>query len=473
MPSDVTGGDWGGRGDEESAAGLPHFLSDPLGVLQRRWRWMLLGAGVGVVATVVAVASWTPMFTATATMLVSSQKIPEDFVRSTVREDTLANVDATLGRLLAQERLAQLIQDLDLYPRDLGREPTSQLVARIRDSIELEPFGPFSGGRNASSLVYGLSFEHPDPELAAAAANALAALFMEASIEQRSKQARRTTEFLRRALERVETEMRGHTRALSEFRNLHRGDLPDELATNLHKLEMMVERRKTLTDQIALKQNRIATLYDDPGVRERSENEALLDALRRQLAQELAANTDLHPNVVALRERVARLTELVKDERSVRAAPSEQMQRVVASEEFELSKLRSALSETEAEIASLSAHVDRTPVVGEQLAGLMEKEQVLRENYLSALRKVEEAELAESLESAQQGAQVTQLDEAQAPPSPDRPRWMIAAAGVAGTLALALASAVLLELFDPVVVNARQLEQLSSHPVLGSVPRAA
>jgi hypothetical protein len=32
--------------------------------------------------------------------------------------------------------------------------------------------------------------------------------------------------------------------------------------------------------------------------------------------------------------------------------------------------------------------------------------------------------------------------------------------------------AALLELVDPVVVNSRQLEQLSSHPLLGAVPRS-
>jgi len=95
---------------------------------------------------------------------------------------------------------------------------------------------------------------------------------------------------------------------------------------------------------------------------------------------------------------------------------------------------------------------------------------VLRDDYTSAMRKVEQAELAENLESARQGAQVSILDNAAAPSSPKRPRWMIALGGVAGSIGFAVAVAALLELIDPVVIGASQVAKLSNKPILGTVP---
>jgi capsular polysaccharide biosynthesis protein len=95
---------------------------------------------------------------------------------------------------------------------------------------------------------------------------------------------------------------------------------------------------------------------------------------------------------------------------------------------------------------------------------------VLREDYLDAERKVQDAELANHLESAQQGAQVSVLDSAPVPTSPERPRWLIALAGVGLSGVLALASALLLELFDPVVLGIRQIQSQNSSPILGSLP---
>jgi capsular polysaccharide biosynthesis protein len=50
-------------------------------------------------------------------------------------------------------------------------------------------------------------------------------------------------------------------------------------------------------------------------------------------------------------------------------------------------------------------------------------------------------------------------------------RWLVLAAGLVGSLAFALALAVLLELVDPVLLSPRQLEDIASLPVLGSLPR--
>jgi len=101
----------------------------------------------------------------------------------------------------------------------------------------------------------------------------------------------------------------------------------------------------------------------------------------------------------------------------------------------------------------------------------VQKESVLRDSYLTSLRKVDEAEIAESLESAQQGSRVSILDTAQVPSRPKRNRLKFIAAGLVATLGLAGGIALLFELIDPVVVATRQLDSILGRPTIGIMPR--
>lgn len=456
-----------GPDDGDDAPALPEFLTDPFGVIARRWPWMLLATLVGLAGTVAAVLLVRPTYLAEASILVTSQQIPEEFVRSTVKEDTISNINAMVGEVLSRERLSRMIDDLGLKG---GSDAWSVgALDDLRRRIEIKPEQVVrSGRRGESSMIYGVDFRSGSPEEAAAVANALATLFTEASLERRSAQARRTTEFLKRQLERDEAELRAQSQRASEFRRTHRGELPSELDTNMRRLELLSERQRALQAQVASKENQILALRAAPPAAEKSENELLLDSLRQQLATESAVNTDEHPNVIALRQRIERLSEVVAAERS-----TGQANQLVAAERREVALLKSQLASTQDAIAELSARIDRTPAIGEELAAIEQKENVMRERYLASLRKVEDSQLAENLESAQQGAQITILDPARAPSRPEVPRWMIAAAGVAASLGLALAVAVLLELVDPVVVSMSQLERIAEGPCLGSLPYMA
>src|SRR5262245_35815373 len=111
---------WDHYGGEDQGAGIPEFLLDPIGVSQRRWLPMALCAAVGLVVTVVAAALWKPVYEATATLLITSQQIPKDFVRSTVEEESLANINAMIGEVLSAEHLSSLIDQYQLFPKVAG-----------------------------------------------------------------------------------------------------------------------------------------------------------------------------------------------------------------------------------------------------------------------------------------------------------------------------------------------------------------
>jgi uncharacterized protein involved in exopolysaccharide biosynthesis len=456
--------------DSEEKLQIPAFAQDPLGIVKRRWPGMTAALVLGLALTFFALWFWKPSYLAQATILITSQQIPEEFVRSTVRQDSIANVNAMAGTVLSQENLSRILDEFELYKEAQQDVSRITLIRRARSQIKLAPTTD-SSGRFRASLLYGISFEADDPGKAAGVANALAGLFVEASIARRKTQAQRTTEFLKSALERDEEELREQSRRVSEFRQAHRGELPSELETNLRQLEMLATRRQSLVTEIAEKENQIATLAPIASDHPPTDNELLLEELRRQLARETAVHTDDHPNVAALKRQVEQLKLVVAEESAEKRGPTTEIGRLIASTRREIALLKSQLEETDAATVDLNARVERAPAVREELTALEKAEEVLQENYLDTFRKVEEAELAESLESAQQGAQVSILDRAEPPSQPKRSRPKLAMLGLAATLALSLGVAVLLELIDPVVVSAEQLEEIVELPLLGSLPR--
>lgn len=455
--------------EEEGGSLLPEFLFDPLGAARRRWLPMVICGAIGLVVTVVAFATWKPIYQAYATVLITGQQIPGELVTPTVPNDTLDNVNAMVGQVLSVENISDIIDELGLFPATAMSVPRIDLVNRVKSNIEHGPErGASRRGRN-EALVYGLAYTSPDPDEAAAVTNALASLFVEASFNRRNQQARQTTEFLRQELERNEEELRRQSALVAEFRREHRGQLPGELDTNLRKLDMLAARQAAIGIQISDKENRILTLSSRGGDGPLSEDEELLGELRRELARETAVHTDEHPNVIALRDRISRLQSATTGDASLSPA----QRAIIGTERRDIERLKDELIEIQQKLSEIDVRVDVTPKVAEELAALEQREQVMREGYLQSMRKVEAAELAESLESARQGGQVSVLDAAQRPTSPLHPRWIVVLGGIAGSVALALAIAVLLELVDPVIVGPRQIEKLSNRPVLGSLPNVA
>jgi uncharacterized protein involved in exopolysaccharide biosynthesis len=443
---------------------------NPFGVLRRRWIWMSLVLVIGLAATGALVATWVPAYQATATVLVSSQQIPEDFVKSTVRGlDSLSNVNALVGEVLSQRNLSQLIEKHDLYPETGRNVPHGDLINRMRTNISITPQRNVNQERpRESSSIFVISYEGETPEAAAQVANSLAAILISVSLDKRSEQARRTTDFLRRELVRAESDLAEVNREISEFNRTYRGELPSDLQPLLQKLERLQAQRKSLSEQISSGEDRLLALQT---AKSSSATEEMLMDLRMQLNSEIAIHTDEHPNVIALKRRIERMEsdmgetgERPSAEYTLRNAQIEATRREVA-------KLREDLVETEAQLKEIDARVDRVPRRAEEFAALEQRASVLRENYLEFMRKVKEAELAETMESAQQGPQVSMLDHARPPTSPTQSPMMYLVPGVLGAFAAAAAIGVGLELIDPVVLSAGHLEAVGPAPVLGNVYR--
>jgi uncharacterized protein involved in exopolysaccharide biosynthesis len=439
-------------------------------MLQRRWKAMVAAFVLGWAAAAVVILTQTPFFSAKATVMLVSQKIPEDFVRPTIEEDTSERIDGLVGEMLSLRSLTKIIEERDLYPELRARLALGEVIAEMRSriSVELErQISPSPGPRpeTQTAQVLAIGFSHPDPEQAAAIANALARVVTDAGIRTRMERARTTTEFLRRELTSAEAALVEVSREISQFQQKHRGELPSELESNLRRLERLQQQRQSLATQIGEAETRLAmAAVQSPD----SSPEAQLEQARADLALERSVNTETHPNVASLRRRIEALEQVVNGARTGPATSREHLAQVGRRE---INDLRAELAATERELQELDSRVARTPARAEQFAALEQRLKVVEETHLDLLRKVQEAEIAESLELAQQGERMAILDAAVPPAEPDRPRWKLALRGVVASLAFALCIGVLLEWWDPVLSTVKGVESATGLPVLGTVPR--
>ncbi|MAG34127.1 MAG: hypothetical protein CL908_24875 [Deltaproteobacteria bacterium] len=457
--------------DSEEGGAIPGFLLDPVGVLRRRWKWMALVVVAGIGLSGVFLARQQPSYLARATVLVASQRISEQFFQATVENDQLEKVSAIIGELLSRRSLITLIEEHELYSGADEREVLTleEKVAIMRSAIVigLDRTNSANLGANSSATIFEITYGSHDPQKAADVTNALAAGFTDSHLRMRSRQARLTTEFLRRELKQTEIELARQDRSITEFKQTHRGELPSELAMNLGRLDHLQSQRQSLALQVAEAESRLATLAASGTDIDPDSSEALLRDLQLRYKSQRSLYTPDHPNLVSLGNQIRALEAGIAE----RAGSGEVAlgSRAAGAVRLTLVELRRQLAATVAAYEDLDRRVALVPERQEELTAMEQRAEILRESHREFLRKVKQAELAEAVESAQQGERATILDGAIAPVEPDSSPLKMLVVLLLGSFGAACGIGVLLELVDPVIVSVGEIEQEYRLPVLGSL----
>ncbi|GAG34680.1 unnamed protein product, partial [marine sediment metagenome] len=242
-------------------------------------------------------------YEASASLLLAQQRIPESFVRRTSLEGVPEMLNAIVGEILSRESLIAVAEAQNLSERMIGDGSLTKLILQMRKAItveqdrEMETQSRWHGA--ASAFVLAIRFESRDPVIAADVANELASHFTAAHLRRQSRQARLTSDFLRREAERAEAELAQQRARITEFNETYRGELPSELATKLARLERLQQRSQSLALQISDAEGRLLILQSQGPVADA--RATLLNELRARLVHERTIYTNEHPNVTAIR----------------------------------------------------------------------------------------------------------------------------------------------------------------------------
>lgn len=490
-----------GHDDSARGMGLAGFLE-----VVRRRRALALLPFLFVITAVASLAFFLPsLWTAQALILVNRPQIPEAYVRTSVNSDLEARLLTLSQQVLGPARLQQIIAKHDLYPAERATRTTAEIVDKMRRDIQIK----LQDDRDPRprpeprTFLFSIAYRATDPAVAAEVTNTLADLFIAENSRLREEQATGTSQFLETQLEDLRRKLVAQERRITEYKERHPGELPEQREANLRTLERLQGQLQLASETNRRANERIQLISQSlreidltsgmaagPSGTPADSAAARLAALRQELVALQTRYSDRYPDVVQTREQIRLLEEKLQAEQAAaRAAGAGAGRdlRVVPSNPYIMS-LMSQLDQAQVEakttaeemanlrrqIAVFERRLENMPKREQELAVITRDYETMREMFRSLLAKRSEAEIAADLEQRRKGETFQLIEAAGYPERPTGPnRLRLLLVGVA--LALG-ASAVAVVLAEQVDTSFRRLEEVRAEapmPVLSTIPRIA
>jgi capsular exopolysaccharide synthesis family protein len=324
---------------------------------------------------------------------------------------------------------------------------------------------------NANTRIIDVTFDSPDPEVAAAFVNTLGEEFIRSNLESRWKQAQQTGDWLTRQLHDMKAKLQTSETDLQEYarrRNLmFTGDKNQENVDEEKLRQIQAELSRAQADRMS-KQSRFELVNATPAdsLAEVIENESLrlhqqkLTELRRQHAELDSTLTPEHYRVRRVKAQVAqleaelgRLRDNILERIRGDYLAAKSRERLLEAEFKRQTELVAGLSEKAVQYNILKREVETN-----------------RQLYESMLQKVREANLA----SAMRASGIRIVEPADVPALPYKPDLRRGGTlGLVAGLFLGVGLALLRERLDRCIQGPEDLQVYLRVPELGVVPRRA
>ncbi len=459
----------------ESSSGPQKGIKDYLVILRERIWYVLIGFLVVFSLAIVYTLTQTPIYRATATVNILRQEAKPvnmmgdigDEIRIFSTEDFNTQVQIlSSGRII--ERVAERITG----------EEMRRFMAPYEKGGAGDPLTPIEVlGRNRSvapirmSLVVGVSYSHPDREIAARVANYFAEEYIDSNLRTRIEESMRTVEDLQSRAEqqrqKVE-EVEFRIQAYREREGLVSLDRDRDIATErLRRLNMMSAEigqqfseaeTSYLTIQRFKEQGRPLTdlglISGQPLV---SELQSRLSVQRIQVANLSERYRDRHPQMIQARQA------LEQAQKELDGAINSAVSKIVAGYEAakrNLEQVNLSLAQQEEEMLRMSR-------LAVEFDNLEREASVNQQLYMYLVGRMRDTAISSSIETP--SARI--VDRASVPIRPVSPNVTLnLAMGVIGGLGLGFGVAFFVAFIDDRVKTAFDIENVVGLTLLGIVP---
>jgi uncharacterized protein involved in exopolysaccharide biosynthesis/Mrp family chromosome partitioning ATPase len=446
-------------------------LSDYLAIIKKR-KWVVIIFSlvlVGLITTFSLIS--TPIYQATAQIIIESQLYPVTNVEETINRDTREqDFYQTQYNLLQSRSLAlKVIEDLQLWKNFQSGPLTAQSSSATQNNTVIIDWylsnlaiEPVRGSR-----LINISFSNPSAETATSVANAHARAFIE-----------KTTEVKLSGLNWLQTQMKEQKkkvevsqRALYEYKKAHnivsfedRQNIVSQklmdLSTNLTKV-----KSERLAKQAAYNQLNAFTIKDEnifslPEVAQ----DSIISNLRTQLTQlkaeqlEMAANLGpRHPKMIDIDSRVNQIEqELTREIQRLRRAIKAELDRALSYEK----SIQQTLDAQKHEALSLNEKDIKYDI-------LRQESQSNQQIYDSLLKQAKELGLV----SGSEHSNISLVDEAEVPLVPVRPKTFLnILLSLVVSMFMGPFLAFFLEYMDRTIKTPEDVQRRLGLSILGMVP---
>jgi polysaccharide chain length determinant protein (PEP-CTERM system associated) len=453
-------------------------LGDYLHIARRRWKLLvatfLLLLGGAVIATV----AWPPIYQASGLILVESQQIPDELIKSTITSYADERIALIQQRVMTRENLLRIIDKFKLFAEDRNRVPTSELIEEMRESITVAIVDTDASGRRHQgklTIAFRVGFDHNRPEVALRVANELVTLFLDENVKTRTERAEQTTEFLTQEAKKLKTDLEKIEADLAAYKQKNADALPEHLDLHLKMLERSETEYKDAAREIkALEEEKrfleieLAAVKSGAGGGSRELSQA-----RSELAEARGKYSPDHPDIKYLERKVSSLqSQGGGGSRSgALGVDAARVQGKIAAADTRIDSYESQRETLKKRIAELEEIVVRTPQVERGL-------QTLSRDYENAVKKYQElkdkqleAQFAENLEVERKAERFSILEPPVLPDTPIKPnRKKMLATGIVLAFAGSGGSFLLVESLDQTLRGPQSLSNLIKQAPLVRIP---
>jgi len=494
-------------------------IHDYTEVFLRRFWYILIPFVVVMAAAVLYALSLPKMYRATTLVLVTPQKVPENFVKPTVTSRIEDRLQSISQEIMSRTRLELVISEFKLYSEQAKSLSQEEIIELMRKNIQVELKG--------KEGFFTISYIGEDPRVVTMVTNKLASLFIEENLKLREQQAQGTSDFLSIELNAMRTKLEAQETTITDFKKLHISELPEQRDANLKILEQLQLQSQKVNDNLKAAQDRkviiqkqlsdmkiqlalgrpsgnpenskeegtATTTESDlsqpslPTQRGLSYYEAQLNQARNHLTALKSKYTGRHPDIIGAEKYVADLEEKIEKMRAQQVGENiggketasssphavafvRAIENQLMAADLEIKRLQEEDSKVKVRIAGFQARIENTPMRELAIANLARDYQNTKEAYQTLLKKSQEAQQAENLERRQKGEQFKVIDPARIPEKPIQAKVLkILLFGLLAGIGSGLGMAFVREQMDRSFRDAEDLEATMEFKVLANIPR--
>jgi polysaccharide chain length determinant protein (PEP-CTERM system associated) len=494
-------------------------IHDYTEILLRRIWYIVIPFTVVLAAAILYAFSLPKMYRATTLVLVTPQKVPENFVRPTVTSRIEDRLQSISQEIMSRTRLEQVIAEFKLYAEQAKSLSREEIIELMRKNIEVELKG--------KEGFFTISYTGRDPKMVTMVTNKLASLFIEENLKLREQQAQGTSDFLTVELNAMRAKLEEQEKTITNFKRQHITELPEQREANLKILEQLQLQSQKINDNLKAAQDRKVIVQKQlsdmkiqmalgrpSGNPENSKEEVSAEAAesgapqpvppnrmglsydetrliqaRNHLSELKSKYTERHPDIVRAEKYVADLEKKIEKKKArgmgedtsmkelAVLSPSlvasfKAMENQLIATELEMKRLQEEDAKAKARIAGFQTRIENTPIRELAMTNLARDYQNTKESYQTLLKKSEEAQQAENLERRQKGEQFKVIDPARIPEKPIQGKILrILLFGLLAGMGSGLGMALAREQMDRSFRDAEDLEATMEFKVLGNIPK--
>jgi polysaccharide chain length determinant protein (PEP-CTERM system associated) len=472
---------------------------------RRRW-WLVVPLFVTWILVLGAGRFVPPKYRSETVIIIEQQRVPDQYLLPNMANDVQGRLQSMTQQILSRTRLQGIIQRFRLYGQEQESLNSDAAVERMRQDIKIE-LAP-APGRPWELSAFKVSYSAPKPDLAQQVTKELTSLFIQENVRSRQRVSEDTTEFLESQLQQASQDLGKQEQRLQEFKSQNLGELPEQSQNNVQILATLQSRLQAAEEAVdeANQQDQylqsLLAQYQAMGPQTQKGEVVLsptkiderLEKLTAELADLSSRYTPNHPDVVRVKDEIAKAEKLKRQLGAANQAPKPgepkdeaalassstglpgspavlQLETQLRSNKLKIAQREQEVKRLEQQIADYQRRLNMMPLREQQLAAIMRDYDQSRTNYQSLLAKKNQSAMATNMEKRWEGELFSVIDPPNLPQKPYWPeRFKLSLLGLAMGTLLAVGITALMEAIDGPIDGDEELRSLLTVPVLVGIP---